>query len=243
MEVECRINNEIFNVLGGHHASLDSDQVIKDGVFDAICVGEGESAIIDLAENIANISTDNHINRIDNLWYFDRENNNVIKSKSASFRQDLDELPYINRNIWDKWIDNPSDYPAILLGRGCPFKCTYCANHAMAKIADGKYTRFRSPENIVGEIENILENAIINDNEKFFLARMLYPHIDAADFVELVKTTKGETKNLDLVFKTEDVNGKIYSIRPPFHPKEIARFQTIISKQNLICKECVKKKL
>jgi len=153
-----KLNNEIFNLLGGHHASLASDQVIEDGVFDAICVGEGESAIIDLAENIANISTDNHINRIDNLWYFDRENNNVIKSKSASFRQDLDELPYINRNIWDKWIDNPSDYPAILLGRGCPFKCTYCANHAMAKIADGKYTRFRSPENIVGEIENILEN-------------------------------------------------------------------------------------
>ena len=90
-----------------------------------------------------------------------------------------------------------------------------------------------SPWNLNDRIENILENATINDNEKFFLARMLYPHIDAADFVELVKTTKGETQNLDLVFKTEDSNGKIYSIRPPFHPKEIATFQTIISKQNL----------
>jgi radical SAM superfamily enzyme YgiQ (UPF0313 family) len=28
----------------------------------------------------------------------------------------------------------------------------------MAKLAEGKYTRFRSPENIIGEIENILEN-------------------------------------------------------------------------------------
>ena len=90
-----------------------------------------------------------------------------------------------------------------------------------------------SPWNLNDRIENILENATINDNEKFFLARMLYPHIDAADFVELVKTTKGETQNLDLVFKTEDSIGKIYSIRPPFHPKEIATFQTIISKQNL----------
>ena len=90
-----------------------------------------------------------------------------------------------------------------------------------------------SPWNLKNRIEDILENASINDTEKFFLARMLYPHIDAADFVELVKTTKGENHNLDLVFKTEDSNGKIYSIRPPFQPKEIARFQTIISKENL----------
>ena len=62
---------------------------------------------------------------------------------------------------------------------------------------------------------------------------MLYPHIDAADYVELVKTKKGDRQNLDLVFKTEDSGGRFYSIRPPFHPKEIARFQTIIAKENL----------
>ena len=90
-----------------------------------------------------------------------------------------------------------------------------------------------SPWNLNKRIEDIVENASIDDNEKFFLARMLYPHIDAADYVELVKTTKGETQNLDLVYKTEDENGKIYSIRPPFHPKEIAKFQTIISNENL----------
>ena len=90
-----------------------------------------------------------------------------------------------------------------------------------------------SPWNLKNSIENILENAIINDNEKFFLPRMLYPHIDAADYVELVKTKKGDRQNLDLVFKTEDSSGRFYSIRPPFHPKEIAKFQTIIAKENL----------
>ena len=90
-----------------------------------------------------------------------------------------------------------------------------------------------SPWDLKDRIENIIENATIDENEKFFLARMLYPHIDAADYVELVKTNKGEKHNLDLVIKTEDSSGRIYSIRPPFHPKEIARFQTIISKENL----------
>jgi anaerobic magnesium-protoporphyrin IX monomethyl ester cyclase len=152
------INPEIFNILGGHHASLDSDEVMKEGVFDAICVGEGETAIIELTKNIENYSEHGHIKPIKNLWYYDNDKNKIIKNPQADFRQDLDDLPYINRKLWDKFIDNPSDYPSILLGRGCPFKCTYCSNHAMAKLAEGKYTRFRSPKNIIGEIEYILEN-------------------------------------------------------------------------------------
>ena len=90
-----------------------------------------------------------------------------------------------------------------------------------------------SPWNLNDSIELLIEKPQITENEKFFLARMLYPHINAADFVELVKTKKGESDNLDLVYKTEDSNGNIFSIRPPFQPKEIAKFQAIISKQNL----------
>ncbi|MFL2994992.1 MAG: GNAT family N-acetyltransferase [Candidatus Neomarinimicrobiota bacterium] len=90
-----------------------------------------------------------------------------------------------------------------------------------------------SPWNLKDRIEEILVKTDLSDNDKFFLARMLYPHIDAADYVELVKTNKGDKKNLDLVFKTEDSKGKIFMIRPPFQPKEIAKFQSIISRENL----------
>lgn len=90
-----------------------------------------------------------------------------------------------------------------------------------------------SPWNLKDRIENILIDTKLKEDEKFFLPRMLYPHIDAADYVELAKTKKGDKKNLELVFKTEDSIGNIYTIRPPFQPKEIAKFQTIISKENL----------
>ena len=90
-----------------------------------------------------------------------------------------------------------------------------------------------SPWNLKDKIEDILLNTKLKENEKFFLARMLYPHIDAADYVELAKIRKGDKKNIDLAFKTEDSEGNIYTIRPPFQPKEIAKFQTIISKENL----------
>ena len=152
------ITDDIFHILGGHHASLDSEEVVKEGVFDAICVGEGEKAIIALAESIENYTKNGQINPINNLWYYNNEKNGIIKNPSDSFRQDLDDLPNINRKIWDKFIKDPSDYPAILLGRGCPFKCTYCSNHAMAKLTDGKFVRFRSPENIISEVEYIINN-------------------------------------------------------------------------------------
>ena len=53
-----------------------------------------------------------------------------------------------------------------------------------------------SPWNLKDRIEEILTNTKLNDDDKFFLARMLYPHIDAADYVELVKTNKGDKKTL-----------------------------------------------
>ena len=152
------IDPSIFLILGGHHSSLNSDEVINDNVFDAICVGEGEKAIVSLAEALSKGETVGSLvlpeNGIPNLWIKDPATSQVVKNPTGAFEEDLDGL-FINRQIWDRWIERPDDYPSILLGKGCPFKCTYCSNHAMAKLSEGKYVRFRSPEHIVGEIDNI----------------------------------------------------------------------------------------
>ena len=86
-----------------------------------------------------------------------------------------------------------------------------------------------SPYNIQEKIQEIQTNLPVDDEEKFFLARMLFPHVDAADYVELVSTTHGENGNLNLVYQTEGKDGQIYKIRPPLLPKEIARFHTLLS--------------
>ncbi len=46
---------------------------------------------------------------------------------------------------------------SILLGKGCPYSCTYCCNHALRKITNGNYVRFRSPRNIIEEIQLVHE--------------------------------------------------------------------------------------
>ena len=160
------IDPSIFLLLGGHHSSLNSEEVIDDEAFDAICVGEGEQAVISLAESLSEnrkIKSPMLLNNnIPNLWIKDRITNGVIKNSTGFFKEDLDG-PYINRKMWDSWIERPDEYPSILLGRGCPFKCTYCSNHAMAKLSEGRYVRFRSSEHITGELDYI---------------KKLYPKVD-----------------------------------------------------------------
>lgn len=154
------IDPSIFVILGGHHASLGSDSAIQSTALDAICVGEGDIAVVELA---ARLEASEPITNIPNLW-IKMPGGRIEKNAPPPFNQDLDSLPYIDRKIWAEWIVEPARNPSVLLGRGCPFKCTYCSNHAMARLSSGKYTRFRSPENIIGEIEMICQDYPETDN-------------------------------------------------------------------------------
>ena len=105
-----KIDESIFCVLGGHHASLNSEEVINEGIFDAICIGEGEQAVLDLVDSLSN---NDDLNNITSLWLRDRKTGKVSKNPTGEFRGDLDSLPFMNRKIWDKWIVRPDEYPAI----------------------------------------------------------------------------------------------------------------------------------
>ena len=91
-----------------------------------------------------------------------------------------------------------------------------------------------NPRNLHDRIKTIQTTIKLNDDEKFFLARMLFPHLDPADYVELITTAYGEEDKLDLVFQTEGNDGQIYRIRPPFLPKEIAQFHSLLSESALV---------
>lgn len=142
----------IFVVLGGHHASLAPEGAIASPHIDAICINEGDRAVIELA---AAIESGAAVGGIANLWIKDRATGTIEKNPTLPFLQDLDALPYIDRSMWDRWILDREDGVSILVGRGCPYKCTYCSNHAMNRLAEGKFVRYRSPENMIGEIDHV----------------------------------------------------------------------------------------
>ena len=146
---------DTFLVIGGPHATLNAETVIEDP-FDAICIGEGERPMLKVAEMLAK---DKFPSNISNLWIKNKKN--IEKNPTASYFENLDELPFPDRNMWEGYLENTESLSeqnfVILLGRGCPYNCTYCCNHAFRKIADGNYVRVRSPQNIVREIKSLHE--------------------------------------------------------------------------------------
>lgn len=148
-----KINPSIYVLLGGHHASLQSEEAIQCPYLDAICVGEGENAVVELLQQLdAGVKPSG----IYNLWIKKRDTGEIEINSTAPFNQDLDALPFIDRSLWIPWIMHPNHRPAVLVGRGCPYRCTYCSNHAMRKLSPGKYLRFRSADNLIAEIDDII---------------------------------------------------------------------------------------
>ena len=141
----------LFLYAGGVHITLNPDEKYLE-IFDAFCVGEGEYPTLEL---IRALETGEDISNIPNLWV--KSAGVVTKNACRPFIENLDELPFPDRDIWQPWILNPDTRFSVLVGRGCPFNCTYCCNHQLRKISRGKYVRFRSPENVIAEIRDLHE--------------------------------------------------------------------------------------
>ena len=147
-----QVDSTIYVALGGAYASLMPEEAIACPFIDAVCVGEGDTAVVELA---AQILAGRQPANIHNFWFKQPGTGMVEKNDPAPFFSDLDSLPFIDRELWRPWIQEPERDPSVLVGRGCPFRCSYCSNHILGKLASGSYVRFRSHNNIIQEIEQI----------------------------------------------------------------------------------------
>jgi len=139
---------------GGVHATLVPEEVITLPTIDFVCVGEGEYPALELANALQNGES---IENIKNIW--SKKDDTIIKNEIRPLISNLDELPFPDREVFDyETLLKTNGYHAdVMAGRGCPFSCTYCCNHVLRKIYDGKgkYVRIRSVGNVLEEIEEI----------------------------------------------------------------------------------------
>ena len=147
-----RKDPDAFIVLGGVHASLNPEACIREPFLDAICIGEGEKAVVELAKQLGEGRRPSHIN---NLWI--KNVDGVERNPIAEFLQDLDSVPVIDRSMWYPWIEDVDQNATVLIGRGCPNRCAYCCNHAISRVSPGRYVRYRSSDSIIAEVRRIVE--------------------------------------------------------------------------------------
>jgi len=130
--------------IGGSHATAMYQDVSDNGLFDAGCVGEGESIILDMVRDVER-------EELKSLYF------------SNGFVKDLDTIPFPDRTLiegeYGKDIFlgrknyNTHGSESIMTSRGCSYNCAFCATHSMW---NGK-TRYRSIRNIVSEIRMVIE--------------------------------------------------------------------------------------
>ena len=132
-------------IAGGAHINSIKSQALKEcKAIDFACVGEGEYLIREFA---LALETDGDFSKIKGLLLRSKETKGIDKRiefmGERAYPKNYDSLPF---PAWEMF--KLKDQISILTHRGCPFRCTFCGHNS------GFKARFRTPENVVAEIEN-----------------------------------------------------------------------------------------
>ncbi|HUH75712.1 MAG TPA: radical SAM protein [Chitinophagales bacterium] len=204
------IHPNIKTIFGGVHVSAVPEVCLEYPEVDYAVVGEGDVAITDIIKNIEEGVVDQPINNTQ----FKATDGSIIKGKQVGFYQDLDELPFPDKTIWEPHVNLRDNY-LIMASRGCPYTCSFCFNNFFAKLPDGKrgkFVRQRSVDNVIKELKWAKERYKIKtvkfEDDVFT--------VNKAWIIEFCKKYKAE---IDLPFNC--------LIHPQYFDEEIAEMMSI----------------
>ncbi|MEA5000525.1 MAG: radical SAM protein [Endomicrobiaceae bacterium] len=140
-------------ILGGTGITLLSDNLwgARDRLqdIDALCIGEGEKALVEYVAEVAA----NRFYKTDNLIIKDNDHH-WIKYEKAFFIKNLEDLPYPDMDGWDDFVKTGEKVQIQLsISRGCCNQCIYCSNQLFAHKAVGNFYRVREVESVVKEVD------------------------------------------------------------------------------------------
>ena len=136
-------------IFGGIHPTSVPHLSIKEDCVDYVVVGESDDAIVELLSSLEKNEPHYHIL---NVW--SKKNGEVISNPVRPLRQDLDSLPYPNKDIFASHV--PFKHYMIATARGCLFSCSFCCHNLLRKIYikdANRYVRRRSPKHVIGELK------------------------------------------------------------------------------------------
>jgi anaerobic magnesium-protoporphyrin IX monomethyl ester cyclase len=145
-------------VVGGAHVNAVGRQALEEGAaFDYACVGEGEYLLRELVEALGRSTETSAIPGL-----VSRDGGEIVTAPPRPPPDDYDALPF---PAWD--LFRPVSTIPLITHRGCPFRCVFCSHNS------GFKPRYRTPGNVLDEVEEILEryrpNRIRIEDETFGL--------------------------------------------------------------------------
>ena len=198
--------NGATTVLGGYHPTAIPDELLSHPQVDIIVRGEGELAMKELIqkgspEDVLGISY--------------KKGKRIIHNPDRQLIADLNSLPFPARHLRrhkykDRMNNNSREFDVITMSRGCWGRCSFCCEPYMSK----GLMRFRSPENIIKELFEI----IAFHNEKLLQIFVTDPHF------------MGDPKRIDHLCDLLQKNGLNIVFSVMTRVDSVARYPELIKK-------------
>lgn len=151
----CKLVEEIkqayqcYTIIGGVHATAIPEYVIRQGLFDSVCIGEADEALVELLHYLEERADPRSLK---NFCF--PQGQEIIKNPLRPLIEDLDSLPFPDKDLFFKY-GAFSTTLAVLSGRGCPYSCSFCVNDQWKRMYKklGRYIRRYSPERLLSELK------------------------------------------------------------------------------------------
>lgn len=159
-----KLNQECKIAIHGIHPTALPERTLREEKVDFVVMNEGFETICHLLEALKNRSKDIDLCNIQGLGWL--KEGQVIITEPPKLVKDLDEIPMA---AWDllpmhkyrahNWhcfdhIERRQPYAVLWTSLGCPFHCHFCCINS---IFGASGIRFRSPENVMAEIDFLVE--------------------------------------------------------------------------------------
>ena len=174
-------------IVGGHHPTADPDEVVSENWVDFVCRGEGDEVLVEL---VRLLEAGESPEALPNLVF--RKGNEVYHQPVTSWVENLDDLPFEDRDIFDfsRIVDTRTGWAEVIVTRGCPYPCTYCFNRPLLeKYAEDSRSakrsfskrRFSRRRRSVDSTLAMLKNLVGS-----------YPNVTGITFVDDIMAMEGE---------------------------------------------------
>jgi len=160
-------------IWGGIQPTVEPEECLE--YADIICMGEGEEAIVELADAL---QMGREYTSIRNLCF--KTTGGILKNELRPLISDLDAVPFPDYSCQGHYIAVGDDLQLLtreklagyegerfksrngkimymfMTSRGCPFNCSYCGNNVYRRLYPKEIpVRWRSPENVIEELRMI----------------------------------------------------------------------------------------
>lgn len=149
------IDRDIKIIAGAFHPTFCPEEVMQNPDVDFVIRGEGEIPLLRLVQELKKGSPE--WERVPGIYYRDGEGR-VRNNPGAGLISNLDELPFLARDLVLNCDYSVYRDHCMSSTRGCPYTCSFCGDK---RLWGGKVRR-HSVDNIITELEHLKDTYEVN---------------------------------------------------------------------------------